>query len=116
MKIENIAHVVHEVNRAFCESMEDNSQVSWENAPEWQKESAYAGVKEVLTKPNITPKGLFEEWKNKKIADGWVYGPVKDAKKLIHPCLVPYEELPVEQRVKDYLFLAVVRTMIKIKE
>jgi hypothetical protein len=32
-----------------------------------------------------------------------------DAKE--HPCFVPYDELPAEQRTKDYLFQAVVRAL-----
>lgn len=32
MTIEQIARVCHEVNRAYCESMGDTSQVPWEDA------------------------------------------------------------------------------------
>ena len=32
--------------------------------------------------------------------DGWVWGPARDDAKKQHPCLVPYEELPEEE--KDY--------------
>lgn len=46
-------------------------------------------------------------WMDAKIADGWTYGPVKDVEKKTHPCLVPYEQLPKEQRFKDVLFMAV---------
>ena len=44
MKAEDIAKVAHEVNRAYCEALGDTSQLSWEDAPEWQKASARAGV------------------------------------------------------------------------
>jgi hypothetical protein len=44
---------------------------------------------------------------------GWVYGEVKDAEKKTHPCMVPYEKLPIEQRVKDYLFKAVIDSIFK---
>jgi len=37
MDIEDIAKVAHEVNRAYCISIGDNSQQSWECSPEWQK-------------------------------------------------------------------------------
>ena len=49
-----------------------------------------------------------------KIADGWVYGKIKDAELKTHPCCVPYEQLPVEQRAKDYIFRAIVKTCIEI--
>ena len=34
--------------------------------------------------------------------------PVKDADKKEHPCLVPYEQLPTEQKVKDAIFRVIV--------
>jgi hypothetical protein len=43
-----------------------------------------------------------------KKAAGWIYGPVKDPEKKEHPCIVPYDQLPIEQRTKDYLFKAIV--------
>lgn len=38
-KLVKIAQVAHEINKAYCEAIGDNSQVSWENAPERQKDS-----------------------------------------------------------------------------
>ena len=43
-----------------------------------------------------------------KADEGWKYGPVKDADKKEHPCFLPYHNLPLEQRMKDYLFGAIV--------
>lgn len=40
-----------------------------------------------------------------------VYGEVKDGEAKTHPCLVPYEQLPPAQRLKDDLFAAIVRTL-----
>jgi hypothetical protein len=45
---------------------------------------------------------------------GWMWGKEKDVEKKLHPCMVPWEELPVEQRVKDYLFRAVVKVLSKL--
>ena len=41
---EYIAKVCHEVNRAYCMSQGDGSQPRWEDAPDWQKQSAISGV------------------------------------------------------------------------
>jgi hypothetical protein len=54
MKNEQIARVCHEVNRAYCESLGDMSQPSWEDAPQWQKDSAMLGVK-LHTENNVGP-------------------------------------------------------------
>lgn len=109
--VERIASVCHEVNRAYCAAMGDHSQPSWSEAPRWQIDSAIAGVKAIIANPATTPEQSHEGWLEQKRADGWAYGPVKDAEKKEHPCFVAYSELPTEQRAKDYLFGAVVRTM-----
>jgi hypothetical protein len=36
----SIAKACHEVNRVYRASIGDNSQTTWENAPDWQKRSA----------------------------------------------------------------------------
>lgn len=105
-----IARVAHEVNRAYCESLGDTSQPSWEDAPEWQKASVMIGVRLHLD-TDATPKPSHNSWLAAKERDGWVYGEVKDAEAKTHPCMVPYEELPVEQRAKDYIFRGVVKAL-----
>lgn len=92
----------------YCKFLGDNSQVKWEDAPEWQKQSALAGVKFVLDNPNVTSEQTHESWMQVKVADGWTYGEEKDAEKKTHPCMVPYDQLPVEQKLKDCIFRAVV--------
>ena len=84
----------------------------WHEAHEWQRKSAVVGVDAVRADPTITPEGLHESWSRTKIADGWVYGSIKDPVAKTHPCLVPYAELPAVQRVKDALFQAVVRGLL----
>lgn len=111
--IESIAYICHEVNRAYCEATGDLSQPTWENAEHWQSESAIAGVKAVIKRLEndepVTPEASHLNWSAHKESEGWKYGPVKDTAKKEHPCLVPYEELPAEQRIKDHLFIAVVK-------
>lgn len=106
MNSEQIARVAHEVNRAYCEFLGDTSQVPWNEAPEWQQMSAIQGV--CAAQQGLTPKELHEAWCHHKEQDGWIYGPVKDVNAKTHPCLVPYDRLPNEQKCKDYLFRAVV--------
>ena len=104
-----IARLCHEVNRGYCEGIGDHSQVPWEQAPESVRQSAIKGVRYALKHPEATPESQHQVWMDDKIKEGFVYGPEKDLEKKTHHCLVPYGELPEAQRVKDYLFLAVVR-------
>lgn len=115
-KIIKIARIAHEVNRAYCESTQDYSQLPWEDAPEWQHESAVKGVKFHLEHPDATPEDSHNSWMREKIANGWAYGECKDAEAKTHPCLVPYNTLPHGQRAKDYLFSAVVSACSKLLE
>ena len=111
MSIENIAQVAHEINKAFCESIGDNSQPTWGDAPEWQKSSAINGVKFHLENPNAGPDESHKSWLKQKEEEGWKYGPVKNPETKEHPCFVSYDELPVNQRSKDYLFKQVVHSL-----
>lgn len=111
MNYENIARVAHETNRAYCQALGDDSQVPWEDAPEWQKRSAINGVAFHHAHPEAGPEHSHNEWLREKEADGWKYGPVKDADKKEHPCFVPYDELPVEQKAKDYIFRGIVHAL-----
>lgn len=109
--VDHIASVCHGVNRAYCLALGDGSQPEWKDAPEWQKDSARKGVQFHLDNPDATPENSHEEWLKVKLADGWTYGEVKDVEKKTHPCFRPYRELPRDQRVKDYLFRAVVHAL-----
>lgn len=113
MTIEQIAEVCHGVNRVFCISIGDNSQPRWNQAPDWQKKSAVAGVQFRLDRPESKPSASHESWLEEKRKDGWKYGPVKDPIKKEHPCFIPYEGLPKEQQSKDYIFQAVVDELKK---
>ena len=115
--VSDIARVCHEANRAYCVSLGDNSQPDWPTAPDWQKISAIKGVEFhlVYLSNGIEPKpsASHDSWLAQKHSEGWKYGPVKDADKKEHPCFVPYEKLPVEQRIKDYIFAAIVEAIYR---
>lgn len=111
MKPTLIAQVAYEVNRAYCAAIGDHSFVEWKDAPDWQKETNIKGVEYKLANPDATPEQMHNSWLAVKEAEGWKYGPVKNPETKEHPCYLPYAELPLEQRVKDYLFSAVVMTL-----
>lgn len=107
-EIEKIAKVCHDANRAYCETLGDESQTCWEFAEEWQKNSCIRGVHFQINNPSAPASSSHDSWLADKVKDGWVYGEVKDPEKKEHPCCVPYEQLPIEQQLKDYLFKAIV--------
>ena len=105
----DIARVCHEANRAYCLALGDTSQVPWDHAPDWQRSSAQNGVMNALS--GAGPEASHESWLAEKQAAGWKYGVTKDADAKTHPCVVPYADLPAEQRAKDDLFVAVVNAL-----
>jgi hypothetical protein len=111
MHTHKIAEVCHEVNRAYCAALGDHSQPPWAEAPQWQKDSAVAGVNFHCANPDAGPEASHEKWLEGKEAEGWTYGEVKDPEKLEHPCMVTFAELPVDQQAKDFIFRAVVHAL-----
>ena len=116
---ETIAKVCHEANRAWCEVLGDMSQPRWEDAPDWQRDSAISGVR-VYAEARV--KGMnpdspsqygqsHNSWLEEKLRAGWTYGPVKDPDKKQHPCMLPYSSLPIEQKLKDQIFIGICAAM-----
>jgi hypothetical protein len=111
--LEHIARMAHDANRAYCATIGDHSQPIWDHAPPWEQESARAGVRALIADPSLDSEQLHERWMVDKVNDGWTVGPAKDAILKTHPCLVPYDVLPYEQRIKDVLFGTIVRLFLK---
>jgi ryanodine receptor 2 len=44
---------------------------------------------------------VHEVWAQTRISQGWTYGVERNDTLKQHPCLVPYEDLPEEERVYD---------------
>ncbi len=118
MNIEQAAKICHEANRAYCETIGDSTHVSWDLAPDWQKQSARNGVQSHLAvlqeggKPD--PASSHKNWMHEKAVAGWKYGPVKDPDKKEHPCFVAYEDLPLEQKAKDFIFCGIVEALYRV--
>ena len=45
-------------------------------------------------------KNVHEVWAESRIEQGWTWGEERNDQRKTHPCLVPYEQLPEEE--KDY--------------
>jgi len=115
MNVEQVARICHETNRAYCESIGDYSQKPWDQAEEWQRQSAVKGVQFAIANPDAPASAQHDAWLSDKQQEGWKFGPIKDAEKKEHPCMVSYDELPIEQRLKDYLFRGVVSAFRQCK-
>lgn len=57
--------------------------------------------RDILELCELISKNTHEVWSAGRIKDGWTYGPTRDDEKRTHPCLIPYEELPEEEKEYD---------------
>lgn len=111
-EMQSMARVAHEINRVYCAFLGDTSQLPWDDAPSWQKESSIAGVRGIVEGKITRPSQSHESWLAHKRSEGWTYGPTKDPEKKQHPCLVEFDQLSREQQWKDIFFFAVVTHML----
>ena len=56
---------------------------------------------ELLALTEKIAENVHDVWAVGRMAEGWVYGPVKDLEKKTTPQLVAYEELPDEEKAYD---------------
>jgi hypothetical protein len=56
---------------------------------------------EILELTERLAENAHEVWAQRRMADGWRYGPRRDEAKKEHPSLVPYKDLPEEEKEYD---------------
>ena len=56
---------------------------------------------EILDLAELISKNVHEVWSFNRMKEGWTYGDKKDGVLKTNPCLVPYEELPEEEKEYD---------------
>ena len=73
--------------------------MSYEPRPvEVTAESIPAGLRPLMEK---LAANAHEVWSRARLDQGWTWGPVRDDARRQHPCLVPYDQLPEEEKVHD---------------
>ncbi|GHT77385.1 hypothetical protein AGMMS50262_18230 [Bacteroidia bacterium] len=56
---------------------------------------------DLLNLTELLARNTHEVWAAQRIADGWHYGTERSDSKKLHPCLVPYDELPESEKEYD---------------
>lgn len=106
-----IAPVVHEAVRAYqIVTGTPKPCVHWDEAAEWERQSTRLSVRAALD--GVTPAEQHQQWMEQRQAEGWRWGPVRDAENKLNPALVPYEDLSEDQRRLDVLRNMIVRSLV----
>lgn len=102
-----ICRIVHATNIAL--QAVDGDEMPSEPWDSWPRQATtLAGVLRVLN--GLTAKENHENWVAEMTARGWQLG-AKDPDKKLHPCLVPWEELPAAYRRRARVFEALVNEL-----
>ena len=111
-----IAETAHNINILYCEGMGDTIRISWEASGNAFKASVWEAVKSVAENPGVAPEACHDHWMVNKKKMGWTLGLCLSYEAKTHPLLIPYAELPLCQRIKDILFMSVVRGLVSAYE
>lgn len=107
-----VAKVVYEANSALRVALGRNPYAAWEKTPRWKKDSVLAVVNLHLEAHRVgqtpTPEASHAVWVQAMQNAGWEYSPTKSIKNKLHPAMVPFQHLPVDERAKAHVCCAVV--------
>lgn len=106
-----LARVAHDINSAYITSITGQQQAPFAELPHPHQVALVESVIFYLSHPEETPESSHAGWLNAKREAGWVHGADMDIDAKVDPRLVPYDELPQDQRTKDYLFKACVESL-----
>lgn len=111
VSVEDIARICHAANSAIQSVLGEVESRPWEYCESWMQRVVIHGVQWRLANPEATIAAQHERWMADKIEAGWCHGPVKDETRKQHPNIKPFEDLPAGQRLKDRVFVAIVKAL-----
>lgn len=111
--VEGVANVSAEISMALTAIAQGGSGVE---ADLWYHLAGIWTKTTITTYNNAQAERLHEMWMAALERDGWKLGKIKDPVAKTHPCLIPYRDLSYTQRVKDSVFVAVVRACLGVVE
>ena len=115
ISIETVAQICHAANVIFSNSCCELKvpQTEWEKLGEGIKKKMISAIDKIQSGEISTPLEAHNNWMRDRRAAGWVWGLTKDEVNKTHPCLVEYEELPEDERIKDDIFFSIVYGLLE---
>ena len=56
---------------------------------------------DLLELTELLARNIHEVWARQRLAEGWKYGAKRSDERKEHPCLIPYEDLPENEKEYD---------------
>ena len=108
MTTEKIAELIYEVTR--LEAMWSQRSIipeEWERRDTaFRKQFVDVVARYLVMEKLPTPEEAHDSWMESYFRMGWKYGEKRDPILKTHPDIVPYWDLPQDERDKDAIFLA----------
>lgn len=115
-----IARTLHHANVGWNIGLEDRApDPGFDILPDWHKQFIVDRVRTIkeesvfLNEEDLAPY-IHQQWVDLMIARGWRLGAVKDpaATPPTHPCLQDFRKLSLDQQKKDFMAIALVRSLL----
>ena len=111
---EMIAEFVHEALSCWARQRGMPAYPNWADAEDWMRASTIESVEHVLNNPEAAAGAQHVQWMEQKLRDGWKFGETKDPDAKTHPMLIPFADLPADERAKDAIIIGLVRALSNI--
>ena len=70
---------------------------------------------DVLALAEVFAENNHEVWARERVKQGWTYGSKRDDATKQHPCLIPYKDLPPDERLMDQMSaIETIKTLISL--
>jgi hypothetical protein len=98
-----VAQHVHNYARTLT-----GSDCPWESLSSVTQRTKLRQVAHVINHADITPAEQHAEWHRAQLERGWTYGPGYDPEERTDPHCLPYEQLPLQQRINEAMYRAII--------
>jgi hypothetical protein len=105
-----IAQVCYEVNREYQAALSETPGPAWEDL-DTEAQRHLAAAVNTHRHLTLTFQESHELWMRNMIGMGWQWGAQKDTTHKLHPCLVHWGALPQSQRIKDIIFVTLIKLL-----
>jgi hypothetical protein len=108
LPLQHCAAICYEANRMLSQQLGEELPPPWAEAGDYMQSSMVDGVKAIHDGIVKSPEESHATWMKRRIDDGWIYGEKKDDFLKVNPYLVPFSQLPEEQKIKSRMFFNIV--------